>query len=68
MTESIVDVVSDCVKLTRSGKNLKGQCPFHREKTPSFIVSPDKGTFHCFGCGRGGNAAEFRRLYRLMKE
>ena len=52
---NIVDVVSEFVTLRKSGSNYKGLCPFHNEKTPSFIVSPARGTCHCFGCGRGGN-------------
>jgi DNA primase len=56
---NIVDVVSDYVSLKKSGANYKGLCPFHNEKTPSFIVSPARGTCHCFGCGKGGNAISF---------
>jgi DNA primase len=56
---NIVEVVSDYVTLKRSGANYKGLCPFHNEKTPSFIVSPSRGTCHCFGCGKGGNAISF---------
>lgn len=55
----IVEVVSRFVELRRSGTNYKGLCPFHEEKTPSFVVSPDKQIFHCFGCGRGGNVFTF---------
>ena len=55
----IVDVVSDFVSLRKSGVNYKGLCPFHDEKTPSFIVSPARGTCHCFGCHKGGNAINF---------
>jgi len=55
----IVDVVSDFVHLKRRGANFLGLCPFHNEKTPSFTVSPAKGIFKCFGCGKGGNAVNF---------
>lgn len=55
----IVQVVSQYVQLKRTGKNYKGLCPFHNEKTPSFVVSPDKQLFHCFGCGEGGNVFTF---------
>ena len=56
---NIVDVVSEFVTLKKSGANYKGLCPFHNEKTPSFYVSPARGTCHCFGCGKGGNAVTF---------
>lgn len=55
----IVDVISQYVTLKRSGRNFFGLCPFHREKSPSFSVSPDKQIFHCFGCGVGGNVIHF---------
>ena len=55
----IQDVVGDYVTLRKRGVNLIGLCPFHGEKTPSFIVSPAKGIFKCFGCGKGGNAVHF---------
>ena len=55
----ILEVVSAHVLLKKSGKNYKGLCPFHSEKTPSFTVSPDKQIYHCFGCGAGGNAFKF---------
>lgn len=55
----IQDVVSDYVTLRKRGANLIGLCPFHNEKTPSFSVSPAKGIFKCFGCGKGGNAIHF---------
>lgn len=55
----IVDVISEYLALKKSGKNYKALCPFHNEKTPSFIVSPEKQIFHCFGCGIGGNVFSF---------
>ncbi|MDD2636123.1 MAG: CHC2 zinc finger domain-containing protein, partial [Bacteroidales bacterium] len=55
----IVDVVNDFVHLKRRGSNFLGLCPFHNEKTPSFTVSPAKGIYKCFGCGKGGNAVNF---------
>lgn len=58
-TANIVDVISDFVTLRRAGVNFKGLCPFHNEKTPSFVVSPAKGLFKCFGCGKGGNVVHF---------
>ncbi|MFO7939830.1 MAG: DNA primase [Bacteroidales bacterium] len=55
----ITDVVGDFVNLKRRGVNYLGLCPFHNEKTPSFTVSPSKGIYKCFGCGKGGNAVNF---------
>src|SRR5512138_3981076 len=55
----IVDIVGGFVKLKKRGANYLGLCPFHNEKTPSFTVSPSKGIFKCFGCGKGGNAVNF---------
>jgi len=55
----IVDVVSEHVALKKSGRNFWGCCPFHKEKTPSFSVNPDKGIFKCFGCGAGGDSLSF---------
>lgn len=55
----ISDVVSDFVSLRKRGVNMLGLCPFHNEKTPSFTVSPAKGIFKCFGCGKGGNSVNF---------
>ncbi len=58
-SNDIVDVISQYVNLKRSGRNFFGLCPFHKEKSPSFSVSPDKQIFHCFGCGAGGNVIHF---------
>ena len=55
----IADVVQEFVPLKKRGVNLLGLCPFHNEKTPSFTVSPSKGIFKCFGCGKGGNSVNF---------
>ncbi|MEA2041593.1 MAG: DNA primase [Bacteroidota bacterium] len=55
----IVDIISDYVSLKRAGSNYKGLCPFHSEKTPSFMVSPAKGIYKCFGCGASGQAVKF---------
>ncbi len=55
----IVEIVSDYVTLKRKGTNYQACCPFHNEKTPSFVVSPAKGVYKCFGCGKGGNAVTF---------
>lgn len=63
---NIVEVVSEFVTLRRSGANYKGLCPFHNEKTPSFYVSPARGTCHCFGCGKGGNPISFIMEHEQM--
>ena len=55
----IVDVVSRYVVLKKTGRNYQGLCPFHNEKTPSFVVTPDKQIFKCFGCGEGGDVLTF---------
>ena len=62
----IVEVVSEFVTLRKSGANYKGLCPFHNEKTPSFMVSPARGTCHCFGCGKGGNPVSFLMEHEQM--
>lgn len=58
----IVEVVAEHVALRRAGKDYKGLCPFHQEKTPSFFVIPAKGSFYCFGCGAGGDIFKFIQL------
>lgn len=66
MRSDIVDVVSSYVSLRRSGRNMVGLCPFHNEKTPSFHVYPENGSFYCFGCGVGGDIITFiRRMENL---
>jgi DNA primase len=59
----IVDIIGECVSLKRAGANMKGLCPFHAEKTPSFIVNPVRQSFHCFGCGEGGDVFNFMMKY-----
>ena len=56
---NIVDVISAYVELSRAGKHMKARCPFHNEKTPSFNVSPERGMYHCYGCGAGGDMFTF---------
>ena len=58
-TADIVDVVSDFVKLRRSGANYKGLCPFHNERTPSFSVNRARNICKCFSCGKGGSPVNF---------
>ncbi len=55
----IIDIISQYIPLKKAGRNYKALCPFHEEKTPSFVVSPEKQLFHCFGCGVGGNLFTF---------
>ena len=62
----IVVVVQDYVSLKKAGATYKGLCPFHGEKTPSFQVNRDKGFFHCFGCGAGGDVIKFLELHEKI--
>ena len=59
----IVDVISERVRLKKAGRNFTGLCPFHNEKTPSFVVSESKQIFTCFGCGATGDVFEFVKRY-----
>jgi DNA primase len=56
---SIIDVISSYISVEQSGKNYKAKCPFHNEKTPSFYISPDRGSYYCFGCGAKGDIFSF---------
>jgi DNA primase len=62
----VVEVVGRHVELKKAGINHKGLCPFHGEKSPSFIVSPSRQTYHCFGCGVHGDALRFLMEYSGM--
>lgn len=62
----IVAVIGEHVSLTRAGANYKGRCPFHSEKTPSFIVTPARQSFHCFGCNEGGDVFSFLMKYHNL--
>jgi len=66
MQANILTVVQEYVPLKRAGTSYKGNCPFHSEKTPSFVVHPDKGFFHCFGCGVGGDVFKFLELHEKV--
>ena len=65
-TARVEEVVGDYVHLKKKGANLWGNCPFHNEKTPSFSVSPPKGIYKCFGCGKGGNSVNFMMEHEQM--
>lgn len=62
----IVEIISSYIPLKRAGRSFKGVCPFHQEKTPSFMVHPEKQIFHCFGCGAGGDVFSFVMKYEQL--
>ena len=64
---NIIDIINEKVPLKKAGRNFKGLCPFHNEKTPSFMVSPDRQVFHCFGCSKGGSVIDFVMEYEHME-
>jgi len=64
---NIVEIISSYMPLKRAGRNFKALCPFHHEKTPSFMVSPDRQIYHCFGCGESGNAFKFLMRYERLE-
>src|SRR5882762_4866229 len=66
MQANILQVVQEYVPLKRAGTTYKGLCPFHGEKTPSFHVNPERGFFHCFGCGLGGDVFKFLELHEKV--
>ncbi len=63
---NIIDVISSSLDLKKTGSNYKGLCPFHSEKTPSFVVNEDRQFYHCFGCGKGGNSITFMMEYHNL--
>lgn len=63
----IAEIIAGYIPLKKNGRNFKTNCPFHNEKTPSFVVSPEKQIYHCFGCGEGGNAIGFVMKYESME-
>src|SRR5690554_6019532 len=62
----VAELISQYIKLNRAGRNFKGLCPFHSERTPSFMVSPERGTWRCFGCGEHGDVFTFLEKYENL--
>ena len=62
----IVEIISNYIEVKKAGANFKANCPFHQEKTPSFVVSPTKQIYHCFSCGVGGDAIKFVQEYEKL--
>ena len=63
----IVSLIFEYIPLARAGRNFKANCPFHGEKTPSFVVSPERQIWHCFGCGKGGDCFTFLMEYESLE-
>ena len=63
----IVSLISEYIPLKKAGRNFKTTCPFHNEKTPSFVVSPERQIWHCFGCGKGGDCYTFLMDYENLE-
>ena len=63
---NLISIISEVVALKKTGRNFQGLCPFHPEKTPSFMVNEEKQIFHCFGCGLGGNVFTFFMHYHHL--
>ena len=62
----VLDVISNYIEVKKAGANFKAVCPFHDEKSPSFVISPQKQIYHCFGCGAGGDAIKFVMEYEKL--
>src|SRR3989344_8403042 len=63
----VVDFLRGYLKVLPAGKNFKAPCPFHKEKTPSFMISPDRQSWHCFGCAKGGDVIKFLMDYENLE-
>src|SRR3989344_9432819 len=63
----LIALISEFIPLKKTGRNFKANCPFHNEQTPSFVVSPERQIWHCFGCGKGGDAFTFLMEYENLE-